>query len=258
MRIKWYGTASLLIEGGSTRILVDPYLRKYNRKLPPFPVEEAASADAAFITHPHLDHFCDIGAFLERGLKTVYVSENGIRHARENGIPDGRMLPLNENRKFEVGDITVRTFQSRHCVFDAATVLSVALNPVTYFHFRDGVELLSMTKRFRITDDIYALEFSAEGKKIMVLGSAGMDVNTEYPDGADLLVFPYQGRSRMHRYMIPFLNVFQPKAVMIDHFDDAFPPLTHSINVKHFAPTVTKILPGARAIVPKENEWYEI
>lgn len=260
MRIKWYGTATLLIEAGNTRILVDPYLKKYNPALPPIDVEEAAGADAAFITHPHFDHFADIGVFLEAGLKKVFVSEEGIAHAQANGIPDGRMIPLAANEKIAVGDVTVRTFQSRHCKFDASTVLSVALNPATYlFHFRDGVNILKQTKKFRIEEtDILALEFSAEGKKIMTLGSAGMDENVEYPDGADLLVFPYQGRAHMHKYMVSFLKEFAPKAIMIDHFDNAFPPLTHAVDVKKFLPTVKKYLPQAKAFRPEEGVWYEV
>ncbi len=258
MKIKWYGTASLLIEGGSTRILVDPYLKKYNPKLPALPVEEAATAQAVFITHPHLDHFCDIGTFLDAGIKQVYVSENGIEHARERGIQTDRMIPISANEKYTIGDITVRIFQSKHCKFDLPTILGVALNPATYFKFRAGVEILGMTKQFKIKKDIFALEFSCGEKKIMVLGSAGKDENTEYPDGADLLVFPYQGRARMHRYMVSFLDVFKPKAVMIDHFDNAFPPISHTVNPKKFAPTVNKYLPGANAFVPVEGEWYEI
>lgn len=258
MKIKWYGTASLLIEGGSTRILVDPYLKKFSSKLPSLPVEEAATAEAVFITHPHLDHFCDIGVFLDAGIKKVYVSQNGIEHARENEIETQNMIPIAANEKYSVGDITVRTFQSRHCKFDVPTILGVALNPATYLKFRAGVEILAMTKRFRITDDIYALEFSCEGKKIMVLGSAGMDENTEYPDGADLLVFPFQGRTRMHRYMVPFLEVFKPKSIMIDHFDNAFPPISHTVNPKKFIPAVKKYLPETEAFVPIEGEWYEI
>lgn len=260
MKIKWYGTASLMIESEGTRILIDPYLKEYNRLLPPFPVAEAAEADAAFITHPHFDHFCDIGTLLEAGLKKVFVSEKGIAVAQANGIPDGRMIPIAANEKISVGGITVHTFQSRHCKFDALTVLSVALSPKTYlFHFRDGVSILRLTKRFKISEtDILAFEISAEGKKIMVLGSAGMDENTEYPDGADLLVFPYQGRARMHRYMVPFLREFSPKRVMLDHFDNSFPPLTHTVGTAKAQKTAKKYLPGAEVFSPVEGEWYEV
>lgn len=259
MKIKWYGTASLLIEGGGARVLVDPYLRKYNRKLAPIPVEEAAAADAVFITHPHLDHFCDIGVFLEAGAKNIYVSENGIAHARENGIPVDNMLPLVADMEIKVDGLTVRTYQSRHCKFDLATVLSVALSPRTYLHCRRALELLKTTQKYKIADDdIFALEISAEDKRVFLLGSAGMDENTKYPVSTDLLVFPYQGRARMHRYMISFLKQFQPKTVMIDHFDDAFPPLTHAVNTKKFVPTVKKTLPNTKAFIPRENVWYEI
>jgi len=256
MRIKWYGTASLLLEGGNTRILIDPYLKQYNPKLPRVPIEEAASADAAVITHPHLDHFRDIGAFLEAGLKTVYVSANGIAHARENGIPAERMVPLSAGETVTVGEITVHTYQSRHCVFDAATLLGIVFSPRTYFHAKKAVALLKETKRYKIKDDIYALAVSHGGKTVTVLGSAGMDKNTVYPQGSDLLVFPYQGRARMHRYMLPFLKKFQPKAVLADHFDDAFPPLTHKIRTKKFVTFAER--EGIKAIVPQEGEWYEI
>ena len=85
-----------------------------------------------------------------------------------------------------------------------------------------------------------------------------MDRRVSYPQGADLLFFPYQGRARMDREMLPFLDAVRPKAVTIDHFDDAFPPITHRINAKHFVPTVKKRLPEASAFVPEENVWYDV
>lgn len=256
MRIKWYGTASLLVEGGGTRILVDPYLKPLNRKLYRVPVEEAAGADAALITHPHLDHFRDIGTFLRAGLPRVYVSENGIRIAERNGIPTEKMLPLSAGECFTVGEIGVRTFQSRHCVFDGATLAGIVLSPRTYWYAHKAVSLLKEMKRYKIGDDIYAVELSHGEKKTFVLGSAGMDGGTVYPTGADMLVFPYQGRTKMYKYMRPFLKELQPKSVFADHFDNAFPPFTHKVNMKGFVREAEAF--GIRAIVPEEGEWYEV
>lgn len=258
MRIKWYGTASLLLEGGGTRILVDPYLKRYNPSLPRVPVEEAGAADAAVITHPHVDHFADIGAFLQAGLRCVYVSENGISHAEENGIPTDAMNPIEKNDNFAVGGITVRTYYTRHCSFDAATVCSVLFSPRTWLHFGKGVRVLREAVKFPLRDDTLALEFSHEGKRVFVLGSAALDEDTEYPQGADLLVLPYQGRACMSRYIQPILRTLAPKRVMIDHFDDAFPPISHAVNTKKFLPAVEKNFPGMQAFIPVENEWYEI
>ncbi len=258
MKIKWYGTATLLIESGGTRLLIDPYLKPLNRKLPPVNVEEAATARAVFVTHPHTDHFTGTDAVTSRGVKEVYVSENGIRHAGENGMDVSPMLPLRANELHRIGDLTVRTYQSRHCKFDAATVLRIVFSLRTWAMFPRGVRLLREIKRFRIGDDIYALEISDGEKTVMVLGSAGLDADTVYPQNVDLLVFPYQGRVRMDRYMRPFLEVLRPKAVMLDHFDNAFPPFTHRVNTKKFQAALKECLPSARGVEPVEGEWYEI
>lgn len=258
MKIAWYGTATLMLACGDTRILIDPYVRQYDKQQAPVPVDALSAADAVLITHPHLDHFADIGTFLEAGAKAVYVSENGIRHAAAQGIPVGEMRPLGAGDCFRVGEMTVRAYQSRHCKFDLWTVLSVALSPRTYLHAGDAIALLRETKHWKITDDIFALEISGGGKRVMVLGSAGMDEGTEYPKDADLLVFPYQGRAGMHRYMKRFLQRFRPRAVMLDHFDDAFPPLTHTIGTGKFVPAAKKSDPAIRAWVPEMGVWYEV
>lgn len=258
MKIKWYGTASLLIEGGNTRILIDPYLRRLNKKLSPIPVEEATTADAIFITHPHFDHFSDINAFISGSVKNIYVSANGIEIAKKQGIYSRLMTPLNADEEITVGDVTIRTYQSRHCKFDAATVLGIVFNPLTYVRCRSSATILKGMKRYKITDDIFALEISCKGKRVTVLGSAGMDAETVYPQNADLLVFPYQGRTRMHKCILPFLRTLQPKAVMLDHFDNAFPPFTHNVSTKKFKAAMEKDFPAIKALVPVENEWYEI
>ena len=69
MRLKWYGTATILLESGNTRLLFDPYCKPLARGAP-VPLAEARTADAVFITHPHLDHFRDIDAF---GGKTARI-----------------------------------------------------------------------------------------------------------------------------------------------------------------------------------------
>lgn len=257
MKVKWYGTASLLVEGGGTRLLIDPYLKSYNPALPPIDLAEAGTAAAIFITHPHFDHFSDIEAFTKEGGRSVYVSENGIGSAQKNGINTDCMLPLGANEFYRIGGLTVKTYQSRHCKFDVATVCGVLFSPHTYRHFSDGLALAGLARRFRIADDIYALEISDGEKRMLVLGSAGLDDGILYPKEADLLVFPYQGRSRMHKYMRYFLDVLRPKAVMIDHFDDAFPPYTREMRVDKFGPELARRLPSAQAIVPKEGEWIE-
>ena len=257
MRFKWYGTATLLLESGNTRLLIDPYLKEYS-PVAPVPLAEARTAEAIFITHPHLDHFQDVDAFSE-GVRPVYVSATGISHAKKNGLNAACMHRIKAGDEVRIGPFTVRVFPARHCVFDAATILGVVFSLRTWLHAGDCIALLKAAKRFRIDkSNVLAFEISDGGKSVMVFGSAGMDRRVSYPQGADLLFFPYQGRARMDREMLPFLDALKPKAVTIDHFDDAFPPITHRINAKRFVPAVKKRLPEASAFVPEENVWYDV
>lgn len=258
MKLKWYGTATLFIESAGTRILIDPYFRR-NTKIPLLPLEEAATADAVFITHPHLDHFMDAEAFLEAGIPACYVSRGGIKRCAERGEPTGKLLPYKAGDSIAVGNLTVTAYEGRHCVFDAGTLARIVLSPRTYLMLPRAVKLLRCMRIYKIEDDdIFVLEISDGKKSVTVLGSAGMADGADYPTGSDMLVFPYQGRTKMHKYMQPFLQRFSPKAVLADHFDNAFPPFSHSVNMKKFAPAVKNVLPSARAIVPKENEWIEV
>ena len=169
------------------------------------------------------------------------------------------MRELRAGECVALGAFRVTAYRGRHCSFDAATVFRVLFSPRTWLHFAGALRLLSEAKRYAIpADEIFVLHFADGEKSVVVLGSAGMAEGIAYPRGADLLVFPYQGRAGMHRYMRPFLERFRPRAVMADHFDDAFPPLTHTISMKKFAPAVRAFDPSVRAFVPVLGEWYDV
>lgn len=257
MRFKWYGTATVLLESGGTRLLFDPYCKPL-APAHPVPLAEARTAQAIFITHPHLDHFSDIDAFSE-GVRSVYVSETGISLARKNGLNAAPMRRIEAGEEVRVGALSVRAYPARHCAFDAATVLRVLFSPRTWLRFGDSVSLLRGAKRFRIgRDDVLAFEVTDGQKRVLLFGSAAMRPGVEYPRGADLLVFPYQGRARMDRELRPFLRALAPAAVTIDHFDDAFPPITCRVDTRRFLPTVQRDLPGAAAFIPEEGAWYDV
>ena len=245
------------MESGGTRILFDPYLRSYARGAP-LPLRETRTADAVFITHPHPDHFADIDAF-SAGSLPVYVSRGGIGTARRNGLRAECMRPVAAGDRVTIGALTVCAYPSRHCKYDVSTVLRILFSPRTWLRAADCLALLREAKRFPAGEkDVLAYSVSDGKKTALIFGSAGMERGADYPKGADLLVFPYQGQAGMHRYMRRFLRRFRPKAVMADHFDDAFPPLAHEMKMGKFVPSVKAFDPAMRAWVPKLSEWYEV
>ena len=50
MKITWYGTATIGIDDGKTRLLFDPFVRM-NKRIETTPVEGFVGFDAVFVTH---------------------------------------------------------------------------------------------------------------------------------------------------------------------------------------------------------------
>ena len=53
MKITWYGTATVSIDDGETRLLFDPFVRM-NKRIDTTPIEGFAGFDAVLVTHGHL------------------------------------------------------------------------------------------------------------------------------------------------------------------------------------------------------------
>ncbi|MBP5242191.1 MAG: MBL fold metallo-hydrolase [Clostridia bacterium] len=256
MQIKWCGTATLLVKTEKTTLAIDPYLHSLNTALPPVNAEEVKQADAVFITHPHPDHFADIAAFLSEA--PVYVSQNGIFHAAKKGIDTHTMSALKAGDTHKIGDITLTVYQSRHCKFDLPLILSKLFHPRTYLMANKAIMLLKQMREFPIGNDIYFFDIEAEGKHIFVMGSAGLDKATKYPKNADLLVLPYQGRSDMAKYSLPIIKRLNPKRVLLDHYDNAFPPFTRTENTQKIIGLARKELPDLPVSPFVAGVWYEL
>jgi len=66
LRVKWYGTASVLLEKNGVQLLFDPFIPLNNKIYKP-PVEELASAGNFFVTHGHFDHILGIPPIFKHG-----------------------------------------------------------------------------------------------------------------------------------------------------------------------------------------------
>lgn len=259
MKITWLGTACLFIETSRSRLLFDPYLRSFS-SLPAFPMERVSGVDAIFITHPHLDHFADLPVFLERTHAPVYVCRRGLEIAEKQGFPMESLHEIQPRQEIRISDMTIRAWQSCHCLYDPLVLHKTIHRALRPENLKAALTIDVQNHQFHIDlfKDVLAYEISAEGKSVMVLGSANCSRGVEYPTGVDLMVFPYQGHSRMPGYSLPFLERFQPKRVMLDHFDDAFPPISSPMNCEPFRKRAKAVHPEIPVFVPKEQIAYEI
>lgn len=67
-----------------------------------------------------------------------------------------------------------------------------------------------------------------------LLLSEGNSVIAFDPTGADVLVLLFQGRSDPSHLGESLVRRLRPKAVLLDHYDDSFPPMTARIDTTAF------------------------
>lgn len=260
MKVTWLGTASILLEGAAGKLLFDPYLKLRSRGLRPFPLDALSDVDAIFITHPHLDHFADMQAILDRCSAPVYVCARGLEIAREQEFDLSRMRRIRAGDVVRIADLEVRAHQSCHCAYDRPILretLSRALRPA---QLREGLSIEAQNLQFKIDmdRDVLGFEICDGDKRIFLLGSANCREDVEYPTGMDLLIYPYQGRSDMEVYSLQFLEKFRPRRVMLDHFDDAFPPISCQMNCAPFLHRARECFPEIEVFVPEEGSATEV
>ena len=107
-------------------------------------------------------------------------------------------------------------------------------------------------------NQIYAYEILADNKKIFLMGSTGKMKNYKYPTDIDILVLPFQGRSNMARYSLSIIEKIKPKTIILDHFDDAYPPITKHIDTSKFIKLMKGKHPEITVIEPKYGKEIEI
>lgn len=252
MKITWLGTASLLVEADGRKILIDPYLRSLNKRLHEFPFDKIKDAEAIFITHPHLDHFIDLPEVMKHTDCEVYVNARGLEIAKENKFELSRIKRIDVGDEFAFGGLTVKAYKGRHVEYDKPCVRGV-IKRALRGRIAKGLKLAKENKRFSINFDEVLAFYVREGEQsVLILGSANKDAQTTYPN-ADVLVYPYQGRSDMLEYSLNFVKDFSSGTVLCDHFDDAFPPVTSRMNAEEFKQKLEE-QGKVKVIIPKEYE----
>lgn len=248
MEIKWYGTATLAFSASGRKILFDPFL-PMNCALPSPPLEELGSAGDIFITHGHFDHLNDVPRVMAAGQNLVYCSAETARVLLREGVQASRIVAIKPGDVIECGPFTLRVYRGKHIKFNSQLILKTVFNRRIVAYRENLRALLKMLRRYP-QGQVLVFIIEAEGKRILHLGSLNLDPAEQYPEQVDLLSLPYQGRSDLESYALPFIRRFRPQGVYLHHFDDSFPPVSSRVDIKSFLAVMEKEFPQTRVIVP--------
>ena len=243
MKLTWLGTAALMLQTGDTVVAVDPF--------PGLPLDEPIDrqvpdralfqrADHVLVTHGHFDHIQFIPDLYGEGSTPVYATATPRRTLESRGFPAERLHRIAPGDAFDLGGLRVRTGQGRHCRFDFPLVARTLGSPRALTHPARLTRLLKLNKAYDEADEILFYEVTDGSVRLQIMGSLGLDDAAEYPAGADWLILPYQGRSDLVDYAMPLLERLAPKAVLLDHYDDAFPPLSSAIDTAPMESAVSR------------------
>lgn len=249
MKITWYGTASLLIENEESRILIDPFLPLKGAANHPS-LLDYQKEDSILITHGHIDHLGSIPKILLHSDATVYCSAVPAATLEKKNADSDQIVIIRPGDVLHFGNIKTTVLSGKHVRFDRKLIRHTLCSPRIFRYFPNFLSLLFHNHTFVEGNETLAYLIETGGRKILVLGSLALDETTDYPKYVDMLILPYQGATDLISASFSVIDRIEPRTVLLDHFDDAFPPISRQIDTKPLRKALKEHYPDLPVVKP--------
>lgn len=167
---------------------------------------------------------------------------------------ENKVIIIHKNGQIKTQNSTITVHPSLHVENNLGIVLLTALKILFTFQMHNAIKILKLHHKYLMGGDIVSFEINANDKTILIFGSAGFNNKMKIPKKVDILIWPFQGRTNMTKYSLPIIEKIKPKTIILDHFDNAFPPITGKVNTEKFVKVMTQKHPEIKIIVPKYKE----
>ena len=232
IRLTWYGTASVRITAGSTQLLIDPFFPLEGSKIR-IPANAYSGCSKILITHGHFDHIGSIREIVRPGT-AVYCTRAPYRSLRRKGVREEHLHRIKPGDVLTFGDIRITVYRGSHIKLRPWYCLKAVFGRRARQNRKDIIRKLLKFASCREKKEALCYLAEAYGKRILILGSMALAPDTEYPAGADLALFPYQGSDQLFAIAKSIYQTIRPKAVLLTHFDDTFPPFSREVETAGF------------------------
>jgi len=257
MRLKWFGTATILLEHDGAQLLFDPFISLNENAYKPV-MGELSDTENILVTHGHLDHIADIPAILSHGCgrTKVYCTGRPRGTLLSKGVPEKSIKLIAPGDVLALGPFEVDVLKGKHIVIDRKLKIRTVISPRILTNWSKVMHIRKENKICTEGGETVAYYVKTQDKKVLLLGSLNLDENTVYPQDADLLILPLQGRSDINVYAMQIIDRLLPKRVLLDHFDDSFPPISSSVSTAQFISLMSSRHPGVPVICPQAGDAW--
>lgn len=233
MRTKtiWHGTASVELISDCGRILFDPFV-PLKGSLVPVTIEDFDGFTDIFVTHGHFDHITSLPEIVRRNPKTlIHCTKAPYRTLVRKGVDRKNLHLLHYGDTLKVNGFQLSVLHGRHAILPKATLKHLVY--ILKHPAKGNIPFILRENRVAVENDetvFYKIE--ANEKTICLMGSMNLRDEVEYPVEANLLILPYNGWEDNFAPAVKVIERLKPKRVLLDHYDDTFPPLTMPLDLE--------------------------
>jgi len=238
IQITWYGTASVRITAGTSELLVDPFF-----PFPDSPVKVASDAydgcSHILVSHGHFDHISSISDIVHNET-IVYCTKTPYNTLLRKGVSKTSLKMIDAGSFFSVGEFRITAYKGKHIRLNAWDCLKKVFSWRVMQNRKGIVGKLMKIMPYLEKKETLCYLLEVYGKRILILGSLALSSDTIYPEEADIVFFPYQGAEKLSDIASDICDRLRPKAVLLTHFDDTFPPFSSDIDTSEIEDLLKK------------------
>lgn len=243
MEIQWFGTAAISIKTEDQKIIFDPFIPLKGSKAP-ITIKDYLNYDRIFITHGHFDHIDSLKKIYKRNKKIkIYCTETPYKFLNKKGIPLNNLVKIKPNDIIQLNKFKIKVYQSKHIEYDPHAIKKIIFNIKNYKYAYNAPYIIYKHNISKENDEILFYDIEVENKHIFLMGSLNYDENVKYPTHCDLFVMPYQGKLDLVTPALEIVNLLKPKCILLDHFDNTFPPVSKTVNTDDIEKSLKDIIP---------------